>query len=142
MQNSELQTSILRNIEIDSDIIKKLFAEEDKDSFNIALRLIKLHGADKAKLGKAWGDYLGFAYVDPNNSILNPEYIQKMGARFIIDNRALPLYKFGKAVTVATSNPTNPFIQDKVEKKLGEIVSFVFCFPFDIETCLLKNNIS
>ena len=140
MYNSDFKDYLAEKIDIDFIILDELF-EKKTDFFDIAYILIENHEIDSKNLGKIWGDYLGFAYVDPNTTIVNQEFINKMGVDFISSNKVLPLYKFGKAVTVCTSDPKNPFIQDKVEKKLGELVSFVFCFPFDIELYLQLNNI-
>ncbi len=140
MQDLEFQKYLSKKTDIELAIIKDLFENAREGEFDVALKLIEVYGIDKATLGKLWGSYIGFAYVDPNMSIVNPELIKKVGADFILKNRALPLYKFGRAVTVSTCNPTNPFIQDKLEKKLEDLVSFVFCFPFDIKT-YLKNSI-
>lgn len=99
--------------EIDLLEITELF-EKEADVFKVALTLIEKYNIDEKQLGRAWGDYLGFAYVDPNASIVKPEYISKIGIDFIKKNNVLPLYKFGKAVTVSTSDPANPYIQDKL----------------------------
>lgn len=141
MKNKDLEDYLLERIDIDPQILTDLFEQEKIDIFNVALKLIEKHGIDENELGKAWGSYLGFAYVDPCSSIVNKEYINKAGVEFILENKALPLYKFGRAVTVSTSNPKNPYLQDKLEKKLDEIVSLVFCFPFDIEIYLQMNRL-
>lgn len=132
MYDSDFQNYLSEETGIDLITIDDLF-EKEVDAFDVAFELIENYGIDAKKLGKIWGDYLGFAYVDPNASIVHKEYIQRLGLGYIRKYNVLPLYKFGKAVTVATSDPNNPFIQDKLEKKLDELVSFVFCFPFDIE---------
>ena len=133
MYDNDFQEYLSEKLNIDYLLINELFEKSGTDVFNVAFELIENYSVDEATLGKIWASYLGFAYVDPNSSIVNQEYIQKIGVDFIQEHNVLPLYKFGKAVTVTTSNPTNPFIQDKLEKNLGELVSFVFCFPFDIE---------
>lgn len=140
MHNQNLETYLCQKINLDTEIIKSLFAKNKENEFEIALILNSEYGIAKAELGKIWGSYFGLAYVDPNTSIINDEYIKKTGVDFIIKNKALPLYKFGKAVTVTTSDPTNPYLQDKLERRLEEIVSLVFCFPFDIENYLLING--
>jgi hypothetical protein len=140
MYNSNFITYLSDQTELDFELLERLF-QENSDVFDVALKLIEDYGIEAKHLGKFWGDYIGFAYVDPNTTIVNQEYIQKVGVDFIKQNKAIPLYKFGKAVTVCTSNPQSPFIQDKFEKKLGEIVSFVFCFPFDIEVYIKLNNL-
>lgn len=124
------------NIAILEELFKKYF-----NLFDIALILIEQYQVDKEKLGRIWGDYLGYAYVDPNKSIVDQEYIKKVGIGFIEMNKILPLYKLGKAVTFCTSNPTNPSIVGHTQKKLGELVSLVFCFPFDIKTYLQASKL-
>lgn len=123
-------------IGIIEDLFKKHF-----NVFDVAQVLIERYHVDKEKLGRIWGDYLGFAYVDPNKSIVNHEYIEKLGITFIEMNKTLPLYKLGKAVTFCTSNPTNPSIIEHTQNKLGELVSLVFCFPFDIKTYLKERKL-
>lgn len=140
MDNSNLMDYLSDHIDIDYILLDELFGK-NTDAFNVAHALIAYHKINKTELGKIWGNYLGFAYVNPNSTIVNLEYIEKLGTEFIKKNNVLPMYKFGKAVTVSTSYPQNPYIQDKIEKKLDEIVSLVFCFPFDIDEYLRKNNI-
>jgi hypothetical protein len=137
MQDLPLNEYLANKTGLDIVLIDKLFYE-NSDEFEVAHKLIDKYGIEREKLGKIWGDYLGFAYVDPNKTIINHEYIDKIGLDFIRKNKVMPLYKFGKAVTVCISDPKNLYMQDKLEKKLGEIVSLVFCFPFDVEWCLFK----
>ena len=137
MYNSDFAEYLSDKTGIDFIIIDEL-SEKSTNVFDIATTLINLYGVDNRELGKIWGDYLGFAYVDPNATIVKEEYINKLGLNFIKNNKVIPLYKFGRAVTVSTPDPHNPFMQDKLEKMLDEIVSLVFCFPFDVEKYLNK----
>lgn len=140
MYNSDFKPYLAKKTGIDITILDDLF-KKHFNIFDAALILIEKHGVDKEKLGRAWGDYLGFAYVDPNKSIVNQEYIKKVGISFIEMNKLLPLYKLGKAVTFCTSNPTNTSIVTNTQKKLGELVSLVFCFPFDIKAYLQREKL-
>lgn len=139
MYNQDFKEYLSDNTGVDFLIIDELF-ERMQNVFDIANALITVYGVDHAKLGKLWGDYLGFAYVNPNASLVNTDLVNKLGISFVKKSSVIPLYKFGKAVTVSTSDPTNPFMQDRLEKMLDEIVSLVFCFPFDIETYLSTHN--
>lgn len=122
---------------IDELILDELYYDSS-DIFNIAMNLIEKYNVDRTELGRLWGDFLGYAYVDPNTTIINMDLVKKLGKEFIVKNKVIPLYKFGKAVTVCTSEPDNIYMQDVIEKKLGEIVSLVFCFPFDVDWVLFK----
>lgn len=139
MYNSDFPEYLSDKTGIDLLLIDDLY-EKKTDIFDIATILINKYGVDRQKLGKIWGDYIGFAYVDPNSTMVKEEYINKLGIDFIMKNNVLPLYKFGRAVTVSTPKPDNPFLQDKLEKMLDEIVSLVFCFPFDIENYIKLNK--
>lgn len=141
MYDADFQNYLSEKTGIDLTIIESLFEKHKLDVFDVALELLEHHGISDTELGKIWGSYMGFAYVDPNSSIVKHDYIEKVGVDFILENKAMPLYKFGKAVTVTTSNPTNPYIQDKLEKRLNELVSFVFCFPFDIDIYIQRNRL-
>lgn len=140
MYDSDFQAYLAQKTGINIIILNELFRKHF-NVFEVALILIEKLGVDKEKLGRIWGDYLGFAYVDPNKSLVDQSYIEKVGVSFIEINKVLPLYKMGKAVTFCTSNPTNPSIEEHLQRKVGELVSLVFCFPFDIKAYLKSNNI-
>lgn len=140
MYNEDFKDYLAKHTGVDAAIVYDLFKKHFK-IFEVATALIEKHGVDSKKLGKIWGDYLGFAYVDPNTSIANQEYVDKIGISFIDINKALPLYKFGKAVTVCTSDPTNVDLKNKIQTRLGELVSFVFCFPSDIKSYIQSKNL-
>ena len=76
--------------------------------------------------------YLGFAYVDINNVIFDPQFMKSIPKDYLKMQVVLPLYKFGPAITVATARPTNPFLQNNIEKQLHSVISLVFSFPQDI----------
>lgn len=141
MHDMRFQEYLSEKTDIDLITISDIF-DSKNDVFKVALELIEKYGVDDQLLGKIWGDYLGFAYVNPCHSIVSHEHIKMLGADFIREHKVIPLYKFGKAVTVATSNPAKFYIQDKLEKKFNSVVSFVFCFPFDIDIFLSLNNIA
>jgi len=140
MYKSDFNEYLSRQIGVDSVVIAQLI-EQKFNIFDVAQILIDRYEVDKEKLGRAWGDYIGYAYVDPNKSIVNKEYIDKIGISFIKMNKILPLYKLGKAVTFCTCYPNNQTIEMHIQKKLGELASLVFCFPFDIKEYLEKNNL-
>ena len=140
MYGEDFRNYISEKTCVSFQIVDELFSQH-YNLFEAAQILIEQYGVDKEMLGRAWGDYLGFAYVDPNKSIVNQDYIKKIGISFIEMNKILPLYKLGKAVTFCTPNPTNPSIVEHTQKKLGELVSLVFCFPFDIKTYLINNHL-
>lgn len=141
MYNSDFKDYLARNLNMDIKILDGMFNRVPFKIFDVATELVEKHRVDKETLGRLWGDYLGYAYVDPNKSIVNQEYIQKIGVSFIEINKILPLYKLGKAVTLCTAHPENSSITEHTQRKLGELVSLVFCFPSDIKTYLQINKI-
>lgn len=141
MYGPDFKNYLASNTGVNPKILDELFHKKPFNIFDVALALVENHGVNKEKLGRLWGDYLGFAYVDPNRSIVNQEYIKKIGISFIEMNKILPLYKLGKAVTLCTPSPANSSIIEHTQRKLGELVSLVFCFPFDIKNYLVSNKL-
>lgn len=139
MYDADFKGYLAKNTGINIAILNELFAKHF-NIFDVALELIEQHGIEKEKLGRIWGDYLECAYVDPNKSIVDQEYIKKVGITFIEMNKVLPLYKLGNAVTFCTSNPLNQSVVAHLQNKIGELVSLVFCFPFDIKVYLQNNK--
>lgn len=139
MYDADFKGYLAKNTGINIAILNELFAKHF-NIFDVALELIEQHGIEKEKLGRIWGDYLECAYVDPNKSIVDQEYIKKVGITFIEMNKVLPLYKLGNAVTFCTSNPLNQSVVVHLQNKIGELVSLVFCFPFDIKAYLQNNK--
>ncbi len=141
MYDSGFKDYLARNTGVNIQILNELFNKVPFKVFDVASELIEKHGIDKETLGRLWGDYLGYAYVDPNKSIVDQEYIKKIGLNFIEMNKILPLYKLGKAVTLCTAHPENQSIVEHTQRKLGELVSLVFCFPFDIKAYLQSSKL-
>lgn len=140
MYDSDFKSYLAKNTGINIAVLNELFRKHF-NIFDVALALVEQHNVDKEKLGRVWGDYLGCAYVDPNKSIVDQEYIKKLGINFIEMNKVLPLYKLGDAVTFCTSNPLNQSVVGHLQKKIDELVSLVFCFPFDIKMYIQNNKL-
>lgn len=141
MYDSNFKGYLQRCTGININILDELFNKVPFNVFDVASALIENYHVDKEQLGRIWGDYIGFAYVDPNKSIVNQEYIQKIGISFIEINKILPLYQLGKAITLCTSHPENRSLVEHAQRKLGERVSLVFCFPFDIKMYLKEKKL-
>ena len=62
---------------IDELILDELYYDSS-DIFNIAMNLIEKYNIDRTELGRLWGDFLGYAYVDPNTTIINMDLRMKM----------------------------------------------------------------
>lgn len=116
------------------DLLKvEKYYKKYKKPFLVAKKIIECENVIPHKIGEIYATYLGLAYVNPNESVVDKQYLETLGLGYVIEAKVLPLYKFGKAVTVATCYPQNVYLQDRLEKKLKELVSFVFCFPHDID---------
>src|SRR5574344_1887204 len=84
-QRIDFKNYIASKTELDSEVIDELFKNYD-DEFQIARILEDRYGFKKDFLGKIWGDYLGFAYVEPRNSIVNKSYLKEVGKGFLRAN--------------------------------------------------------
>lgn len=129
-------------------IDKDLLTEEDLfklnriykgDSFTILMRLCEgFRGgvASKTDLAQYWGDSIGIPYVDLKKTVFQSEVVQQLPEKFARENKIIPVYQFGEAVTVATANPKNNLVLSRVESLLQKKVSPIFSFQEEIEDAI------
>ncbi len=115
---------------------RRLLRRYHEDAFAVLMHLVRLHPHRRTELGRLWGDSIGVAYVDPGKSLFQRAIVQLLPEDFARRNHFILLYKFGDAVTAATSEPTDRFILDEAVKLVGMPISTVFSFPDDIEAAV------
>ena len=102
------------------------------NDFAVLLQLVNERPHLKDVLGKAWGDSIGFAYVNPEGTAVQPEAVAQVPREFAEANQIVPLYSFGGSLTMAAVNPADKTLETRVTNQLGVIPSFVFAFPEEI----------
>lgn len=137
---------IIRNPEFFKLLISQgLLSETDSQNllrkFNgnhIAALVYLVQGSvtKKEKLCKLWADSLGFAYVDPEKSLIQYAAVQKLPEKFAKKFNVIPLYQFGDAITLATADPGNRAMLSQVEGAAKVPASPVFSLPDDIEDAI------
>ena len=126
----EFANYLSKKLGLDPAILKKMLKRQT--IFEVVEILISKHHIEKEKIGRIFSEYIGYTYVDVNDVIFDPQYMKLISKEYLKSKSVLPLFKFGTAITVATSNPTNPYLQNNIEKQLNSIISLVFSFPSDI----------
>lgn len=86
----------------------------------------------KNNLCKAWGDSVGYAYINMEKTLFQNEVIQLLTQPFCRDNLLIPLYNMGDHLTVAMCNPSDTIALKKTEKLVNCGISPVFSLPSDI----------
>lgn len=102
------------------------------NDFAALLQLVAERAHLKDKFGKLWGDSIGFTYVNPEMTAIQPEAIRQIPREFAEINQIVPLYSFGGSLTIAAANPRDQDLETLVTNKCNIIPSFVFAFPEEI----------
>jgi len=113
--------------------IRKLLEKFQGNALSALIHLVQVGNLDKNDLCRLWGDSVGFAYVDLEKTLFDPDILQNIPEEFARDHNVIPIYKLGNSITVAASDPSNTFIMKELGKLTGCTVSPVFSFPRDIE---------
>lgn len=113
--------------------IRKLLEKFQGNALSALIHLVQVGNLDKNDLCRLWGDSVGFAYVDLEKTLFDPDILQYVHEEFARDHNVIPIYKLGNSITVAASDPSNTFIMKELGKLTGCSVSPVFSFPRDIE---------
>jgi len=86
----------------------------------------------KETLGKAWGDSIGFSYVNLEMTAIQPEAVRQIPREFAEINQIVPLYSFGGSLSIAAANPKDRELEGRVANKFNIVPSFLFSFPEEI----------
>jgi len=115
---------------------QRLWEEHHGAPVSVLDAMVQENQAIKNKVGRLWGDYIGFAYVDTDKSLMDPQLIEELPEEYAKRNNILPLYSFGSVVTVATPDPGDRAALSGAENFLDTFVSPVFAFPSEIASSL------
>ncbi len=102
------------------------------NDFDALLQLVAERPHLKDALGKTWGDSIGFTYVNPEMTAIDPEAVSQIPREFAEINRIVPLYAFGGTLSLAAANPGDKALEELVINKFNVNPSFVFSFPEEI----------
>ena len=136
-ETPEFLNYLQKKLDLEPFLLRDLMKEHS--IFEVVDILVSNYNIDKEKIGQIFGGYIGYAYVDINNVIFDPQYMKSIPKEYLKMQVVLPLYKFGPAITVATARPTNPYLQNNIEKQLHSVISLIFSFPRDIINYIEKH---
>jgi type IV pilus assembly protein PilB len=133
MKNNKFLDLIVEKGFLTEEDRKNLEEKTENDHFRLLLYLKEGGVAPKTVLGRLWGDSLGYAYVDLVKTFFQQEAVSLIPREYAVKYNVIPIYKFGNAVTVATSKPQNSDLIKSLSMVAKIDISPVFSFPGDIE---------
>ena len=86
--------------------------------------------------GELWGSYLGFAYVNPMDSVVTPEALSLIPEEIARKAEIIPLYIINDVLTFSTSTPERSDSNQRIRNIAGIEVSAVFSLPSEIRNAL------
>lgn len=133
MKNPEFLNLLISKKILEKVDTEKLLMKYNGDAYAVLKHLVGGQVARKNSLGSLWGDSLGFAYVDLTKTLFQQEAIKKLPEKFAKENKLIPIYEIGSAVTIAAVNPADTVIIKEAGRLMGIPASPVFSFEDDIE---------
>lgn len=139
INNDLFLNNLLLHKIVDEKTLDFLREKNQDNSLNIMNELLENAICCKDKLGKIWGDCINIAYVNLDKTLIQTQEVIKLPEDKARKFKAIPIYKFGDVITIATSNPCNDLILNEIENIMGEKISPVFSFPEEIEYAIKIN---
>src|SRR6056297_377523 len=118
---------------ISGDLIQALLEELNHNSLDLLTTLIDSGYGSKHKLCQVWCNSIGIAHVDLQKTLFQSDIVRKLPEKFARQNYAIPVYRLGEAITVATAVPQCETTNKAIRELIGEPVNLVFALPRDIE---------
>lgn len=122
--------------------LERLLRESNQDNLNFSQRLIKEEWLDRDTVGRMYGDYVHCTYVNLDKTLFNQDIVKKLPRGNAEKLRAVPVYKFGAAVTVAMAQPGDLQAIRELEQAVMAPVSPIFSFPDEIAKAIEINYMS
>lgn len=119
--------------------LRRLARDANQDAVLFAQQLVHDEWVDRSTAGRVVGDALGFAYVPLEQTVFQSAAQEKLPPDVARRFQALPIYRFGKAVTVAMAYPGDRESIEALERILMIPVSPVFSFPDEIARAIRIN---
>ncbi|MBF0293370.1 MAG: type II/IV secretion system protein [Nitrospinae bacterium] len=125
-----LDEVIKRNLLPEKEVMRIIMAH--RDHYQVLLHVIHNGLMRQSEACRLWADSLGVALMDLNETLFQPEVVERMSKKFARENIVAPIYQLGDRVTVAMADATNKSIIEDVEKHLKAKISVVFSMAEDI----------
>ena len=132
-ENAAFLKSLITNHIITQPVLDYLLSKNDNNSFAVLIELSQNPSIDRQKLGTLWGNSINVAHADLDKTIINPDILKKIPEEFAKKNKVIALYKFAGVITIASTNPKNVILLDKIEKLTNTKISPLFAFPDSID---------
>jgi len=121
---------------ITQEQVEEAFVESKDNGTLIGEEIIRLGFASEEDVYKTLSEQLDIAYIDISSYELDPECVKLIPWGDIKKYKAIPIYKIGNSLTVATCQPLNMEAIEVIETKTKMGVNAVFSTPSGIEKAI------
>ncbi len=120
--------------------IKRIISEASRDVGKFSDILVQEGWFNSHELGKYIADSVNCSFVDMNQTVFQPEALEKIPKEVAKQLCVIPLYNMGLGITVAMANPFDTKAISELKKHCdGLIVSPVFSLQRDIKIAIDKH---
>jgi type IV pilus assembly protein PilB len=115
---------------------KLLLSKFKGDLFRLVVHVAEKTPRRKQELGRYWGDYIGFVYLDLSRTIIQYRLLNKLPEEFVRENLIMPVYEFGGTISVVAADPRDEAALHQAESYLDGFLSPAFAFPDQIRAAI------
>ena len=119
------------------DQLEGIARQAGDNAVDFAQLLVQYGYLDRDTAGEILAETIGKTYVNLGKTLFQDAVIHSVPFEFAKQYLAVPLYKFGDAVTVGMVNPLDAKVLKALEVFLGAPVSPVFSFADEVESAIL-----
>ncbi len=117
----------------------EIVKEVNGDPLAVAEAVVKRRWVEREQAGMIFGDIIGKTYLDLSTTLFQPEAVELLPKEFAERYKAIPVYKFGDAVTVAVAKPYDTETIKAIKAFMPCPVDTVMSFSDEINTAIKLN---
>lgn len=108
----------------------------NQDAFALAHHMIEQGWCDRDAAGMALGDTLNKSYLNLSKTLFQPEALEFLPRAIAERYGAIPVYKFGEAVTLAMTDAGNEVLIRELQTLIGKPVDSVLCLKDELDAAI------
>jgi len=136
---AEIINQLLDSSKLDESVFQEIFASHKKNHLDFITLLVKDGYISRRIFGKVVADFFQVAYLPLGETLIDFDSLVLIPKEICEQYGVIAVYKFGNALTIATSNPLNTEIKARLEQMALSSVSYVFSFKDEIENAIQIN---
>lgn len=136
----EIVQAVKKSIKISDHALQAYVKKSNSSADLFGIMLIRDNVISRNYIGKLIADCYNIAYIELSTTIYLSNICQLVPIELFLNLKSIPLYTIRNTITIATADPFNNTLKNKLSNLLNKDVNLLYSFSDEIGVYLYKMN--